>query len=305
MNRIPRWNAASATARVILSRLDGTLEISDIAALTGLSEETVEQTIEPLIASGVLAVGETPAPSLTPSPMRRSSAELPAAGALPKISEEEAHRITDIYARLNKMDHYRLLGVAATSDTRHIKRAYFALAKLYHPDRFFRKDVSALRPKIDAVFAAMTNALETLTDPERRATYDAYLRDVLQTRLTRRNAEALEARKEFAAAAEVWARVVESLPTDAYVQHRLAYALLCARRSFEIAIAAATRAIELDPTRAEYRMTAASLYIATGRERSALGEIDAACELEPDRVDYAALRAAIAERVDRARGQSV
>ena len=290
--------------RMVLARLDGTLEISDIAALTGLTEEAVEQALQPLVDAGILAVGDVASPvpgptspSLTP---RRPSGEFSMAppDALPKISEEETHRIQEFYSKLNKMDHYRLLGCAATADTKDIKRAYFALAKLYHPDRFFRKDVGALKPKIDAIFAAMTNALDTLTDADGRATYDAYLREVLKTRITRRNAEALEARRDFAGAAEIWARVVESLPTDAYVHHRQAYALLRGGVNFDIAIAAVTRAIELDPMRSEYRITAASLLIATGRERMALGELDAACELEPDRQDYIGLRAAIGAKVD-------
>jgi tetratricopeptide (TPR) repeat protein len=288
--------------RMVLARLDGTLEVSDIAALTGLTEEAVEQTLQPLIDAGILAVGDAASPVPGPTSMtpRRPSGEfsMPPPDALPKISEEEAHRIQEFYSKLNKMDHYRLLGCAATADTKDIKRAYFALAKLYHPDRFFRKDVGALKPKIDAIFAAMTHALDTLTDADGRATYDAYLREVLKTRITRRNAEALEARRDFAGAAEIWARVVESLPTDAYIHHRQAYALLRGGVNFDIAIAAATRAIELDPMRSEYRITCASLLIATGRERMALGELDAACELEPDRQDYIGLRAAIGAKVD-------
>jgi hypothetical protein len=50
--------------------------------------------------------------------------------------------------------------------------------------------------------------------------------------------------------------------------------------------------------RSEYRITAASLYSATGRDRMALGELDAACELEPDRQDYIGLRAAIGAKAD-------
>lgn len=306
MTRNPRWVAAASTARVIFPRLDGTLDLADIAALTGLTEEEVEAALEPLVASGLVVFGDglAPSPSITTTTVPPGIRSAPPPGALPQLGEEEQRRISDLYARLNKIDHYRLLGVAATADAKDIKRSYYALAKLYHPDRFFRKDVGPLRPKIQAIFAAMTTAMETLVDASRRAAYDAYLRDVLRTRIARRNAEALEGRKEFAAAAEVWARVVEQLPTDAYVQHRYAYALLRGRtrESFEAAVAAAVRSIELDPTRAEYRLTAASLYLATGRERSALAELEVAAELEQDRTDIAGLLAAVSERVYGARG---
>jgi len=210
-------------------------------------------------------------------------------------------RITELYEKLNRMDHYRLLGVSATDDVKAIKRAYFALAKEYHPDRWFRKDIGAIRSKLDAVFSAMTNAEATLTNAEKRAEYDAYLREVLKTRINRRQAEALETAKDWAGAAEVWRRIVEQLPTDAFVQHRYARALLRSGSRYDAAIAAATRAIELDSTRAEYRITAASLHLAEGRDRSALAQLTVACEIEPDRADIAGLCAALAQRVARAR----
>jgi tetratricopeptide (TPR) repeat protein len=303
VSRIPRWSGTGNKVKLVLSRLDGSLEIADIAALTGMSEEAVEETLEPLIATGVVAFGDQSAAPTAET--RRSSGEMPATSggppALAPLNEEERTRINDLFAKLNKIDHYRLLGVAATADVKEVKRAYYALAKLYHPDRFFRKDVGALRPKIDAIFAAMTTALDTLTDVERRSAYDGYLREGLKTRITRRNAESLETKKDWAAAAENWRRVVESLPTDADAQHRYAYSLLRAKTITSIAIDAATRAIELDPARAEYRVTAASLYLAEGRDRSALAELTVACELESDRMDLAALASAIAERLDRAR----
>jgi curved DNA-binding protein CbpA len=212
------------------------------------------------------------------------------------VDPEEMHRLSVLYDRLNRTDHYTLLGVSATADVKEIKRAYFALAKLHHPDRFFRRDVGAMGPKIEAIFRALTTALDTLSNAESRAGYDAYLRERLRTRINRRSAEAFEARRDWAGAADMWSRVVEALPADAFVQHRFAYALLRARSRFAVAIHAAARAIELDPTRAEYRVTAASLYLATGLERNALAELEVACELDADRADLAGLHAAVAER---------
>ena len=236
------------------------------------------------------------APDSAPAPP--SSVSSTHAIAMPEAMQR---RITELYEKLDRVDHYRLLGVAATDDAKAIKRAYFALAKEHHPDRWFRKDIGALRAKVDAVFNALTVAEATLTNAQRRAEYDAYLREVLKTRINRRQAESLEAAKDWAAAAEVWARIVEQLPTDAYIQHRWARALLRSRSGYDTAMAAATRAIELDSTRTAYRVTAASLHLAEGRDRSALAQLAIACEIEPDRVDLGELHAALAERVARNR----
>jgi len=234
-----------------------------------------------------------------PKPVERftSSTQISSVG----VSAEDQRRISELYERLNRLDHYALLGVAATDDTKAIKRAYFALARNHHPDRWFRKDTGLLKPKIDAIFAAMTSALETLTEPQRRAEYDTYLRQVLMTRIERRQAAALEASQDWPAAADAWRRIVEKLPNDAYVNHRYAYASLRAGKDFAAAIGAATRACELDPMRAEYRLTSASLYLAEGRDRNALAQLEIACQADPGRGDVAALHAGLAERVARAR----
>ncbi len=296
MPRIPRWNASERTSK-LFAWLDGSLDVADLAAFCGVSEDEVEEMIAPLVAAGVVSIGDT-----HQAPRRRESEPPPPPGSQREpLTDEEKRRIGETYARLAKIDHYALLGVEATAHARAIKNAYFARAKLFHPDRFFRKDVGALRPKIDAIFAAMSHALETLSDPELRAEYDAYLRHVLHTRIARRNAEALEAQQDWNAAVEAWARIVEQLPADAYVQHRWAYSLLRARKDFETATAAATRAIELDPTRAEYRVTAAALYLAAGRDRGAVTELEVAAELEQDRLDLAGLAAALAQRISLAR----
>ncbi|HWP24277.1 MAG TPA: J domain-containing protein, partial [Candidatus Binatia bacterium] len=65
-----------------------------------------------------------------------------------------------------KRDYYEVLGVERTASQEHIKRAYRQLAMKYHPDR---------NPAPDAAerFKEITEAYAVLSDPNKRAEYDA------------------------------------------------------------------------------------------------------------------------------------
>ena len=64
-----------------------------------------------------------------------------------------------------KTDYYRLLGVRPDATVLLIKRAYRKLAKQYHPDLNQASDAAEK-------FREITEAYDTLTDPERRRRYD-------------------------------------------------------------------------------------------------------------------------------------
>ncbi len=65
-------------------------------------------------------------------------------------------------------DFYEVLGVPREADEGEIKKAFRTLARELHPD------VNRHDPEAEEKFKEAAEAYEVLSDPERRATYDAY-----------------------------------------------------------------------------------------------------------------------------------
>ena len=79
------------------------------------------------------------------------------------------------------VDHYLVLGVPRAADAAMVRAAYVALAKRYHPD------VAVGNPELAAFnFRQITDAYQTLSDPEARARYDARVQAALDAERTRR-----------------------------------------------------------------------------------------------------------------------
>ncbi|KAM9362825.1 dnaJ homolog subfamily A member 3, mitochondrial-like [Symphorus nematophorus] len=68
----------------------------------------------------------------------------------------------------NKQDFYEVLGVSRTASQRDIKKAYYQLAKKYHPD------TNPDDPEAKEKFAKLAEAYEVLSDEVKRKQYDTY-----------------------------------------------------------------------------------------------------------------------------------
>jgi curved DNA-binding protein CbpA len=86
---------------------------------------------------------------------------------------EAQRRITAKWQEIEGKDPYTILGVRKGSNDTTIKQAWFALAREYHADAFSGVDLGSAQETLDKVFAAIAEAYDTLTDPEKLAEYEA------------------------------------------------------------------------------------------------------------------------------------
>lgn len=70
------------------------------------------------------------------------------------------------------VDYYEVLGVWASADEASVKKAYFKLAKIYHPDVAGRSDT----PEGEIDFKLINEAFAVLSDPLRRREFDEQLK---------------------------------------------------------------------------------------------------------------------------------
>jgi len=87
-------------------------------------------------------------------------------------SEDQLMEVAALHEKIGEMSYYQILGINKQASEEDIKKAYFQLARKYHPDRFDRSTPASDRAKIEDVFDKITKAYHTLTSRELRKVYD-------------------------------------------------------------------------------------------------------------------------------------
>jgi tetratricopeptide (TPR) repeat protein len=80
--------------------------------------------------------------------------------------------VIEMKEKLPAMNFYQILNVQKGASDDEVKKAYFHLARKFHPDRFERSLWTEHRQAIDEVFDQITKAYRTLSKPEDRTAYD-------------------------------------------------------------------------------------------------------------------------------------
>jgi DnaJ-class molecular chaperone len=162
--------------------------------------------------------------------------------------------------------YYDFLGVDPKADFAELKQAYFALAKMFHPDRFHSFGGEKFR-RIQTAFTELAQAHETLKNPESREVYDYKIRKELAEREKQQTKAAPGERSiQIEQAAEYFDRGF-SLLMDS---------------EFEAAIPFLTKAAHLHPKNGRYRAYFGKALSADGNQRhKAEAELQAAVKIDP------------------------
>jgi curved DNA-binding protein CbpA len=119
--------------------------------------------VGPFARPGAPPSGAGPAP--TPSP---GSAPRAAPGS-PEAELREA--LLKVAPRARELDYFARLGLGEGATREDVKKAFLALAKQFHPDRFSAPALADLADTVKDFFTAVNEAYETLSDDRRRADY--------------------------------------------------------------------------------------------------------------------------------------
>jgi len=224
-----------------------------------------------------------PPPSVSrhPSPVASSMPPVPSSpqAPVPKVeSPEHAAFRAEIRERAadGAADYYTLLGVPVDTAAPSIQSAFFLLAKKWHPDRL-GPDLADVRDLATKVFARMTEAHQVLSDPARRKEYD-------------------ELHKEGAGGAEEQEQVQRVLRAATAFQKA---EVLMKRNNTSAALEEARKAVELDPSQADYIAILAWLESTqlNPNLEEILARIEKAQRLEPNNTRIRWYRGSILKRL--------
>jgi tetratricopeptide (TPR) repeat protein len=191
----------------------------------------------------IAAMSQPPPPSSMPPPPDRptpiSSGSMPAASPPPTLSPQLSQQWRDVVERaatIDRADYFNMLDIARDATQSDVETAYFALAKRWHPDRL-PPELAPIKSACARVFARMSEAHVTLADEEKRRRYMHLLADGGGSPEQQETvAKAVEAATNFQKA-EVFFKRGDLAQAEAFCR----------------------KAVEADPTQADYHAFAAWL----------------------------------------------
>jgi curved DNA-binding protein CbpA len=168
---------------MVLSLIDGKKNIEELCTQSGIGDFNTLKAVYVLLALRMAEIGEIKTEeekSFAREIVRETVTAKTASErklheprtAIPSATKET---IQQAYDGMETQDHYQVLGIKRSATAQEIKKAYFKLAKLYHPDRHFDPEMSDMKLKLEALFMRIHEAYDTLSTQAKRDQYSSTL----------------------------------------------------------------------------------------------------------------------------------
>ncbi len=264
------------------------------------------------LAQPMVNVPAAPPQAPPPPPMKQSKApepvmarsagsllpELSEVVSLPRVSGKEGaqrEKLAQRFSAMRKLDYFEILGVKQDATREDIKRAYFALAKEYHPDRHFSSASAETRALAQQIYDLISTAHDTLTDPAERKRYveelragekrpdDADVGRILAAEGKFQRGEELMRQRHYGDAHALFREAIALYPDEGEFHAWEGWAHFQAKpAAAEEAMRSIERAVSLNPRLDKSYLFLGYIYKASGRPDRAERQFEKAIQCNPD-----------------------
>lgn len=159
-------NRMTAEEQAVFAAVGRIARIGDVLAQFGTAEAKTIALLLSLRAKGLIAPAKF-------RPASQDDVKVVDASAVEDVDlePERKREILDFEQKLDRVNLFELLGVGLDATEDEIRKAYYALSKQFHPDRYFKKNLGSFRGRLERIFKRLNDANAVLSDPARRKTY--------------------------------------------------------------------------------------------------------------------------------------
>lgn len=270
------------TDKDILSLIDGKRNIKEIISISPLDNFSTIKTLYALINTRIIELKEK---------------ELTEEETLEEITKEYKreidpafiNKVEDFYKRCGVTDYYSILGVEKWSTQDKIKKAYYKVAKEFHPDIHFHMSSETLKNKLNIIFSHINDAYKILSDPKMRREYDFSL-SIRPAKIESNNVEIARAKfkegkeafrkRAYKEAAELFGQAVYLDSSVADYHFHFGRGLI-KEKNWPEAERAISNALKIAPFNADYIAELGYIYLQLGFKLRAKNTFEKAIKSDP------------------------
>jgi len=157
--------------QVVLALIDGSRSIEDLCRLSEIGDFGTLKALYLFIALRLVEAAGTRSEERIQEAAHHSAAgKKQGSAAVETLVTREA--ILHAYNSLDIQDYYEILGIGRSAAPQEIKKAYFHLAKIYHPDRHADTGLKDMKSTLEKLFVSINEAYNVLSAPDKRDQYN-------------------------------------------------------------------------------------------------------------------------------------